>query len=144
MTEGKALFMKLIAELHPEYSYDELSAWSMKELWSRTQGKEENSHTPTYHIRPEFSGQAVQALVLEQTGILLEAVQDYEYRLEYWMESGERYVLVTSYAEGLYQFSTTSPYRGSLYHVVSFVVEGQRYEFVIEDFTGTIMDTNGK
>lgn len=144
VTEGKALFMKLVTELYPEYSYDELNSWSVQELWSLIQRGSEDSHTPTYHIRPQFSSQAVQALLMDQMGIAVEAVQDYEYRLEYWLESGERYVLVASYAEGLYQFSTTSPYRGSLYHVVSFVADGQRYEFVIEDFTGTIIDTNGK
>lgn len=142
VTEGKALFMKLIAELHPEYSYDELSSRSVKELWSLARSKEKNSHTPTYHIRPKFSSQAVRALVLEQTDIPLKAVQDDEYRLAYWLESGERYVLVASYAEGLYQFSTTSPYRGSLYHVVSFAAGGQRYEFILKDFTGEITERN--
>ena len=142
VTEGKALFMKLITELYPDYSYEELNEWPIRDLWSLIQGELKDDYTPTYYIRPQLTSQAAQAQISDRAGIAPEEMKDCKYWLEYWLTNGERYVLVTSYAEGLYQFSTTSPYLGSLYHVVSFTADEQQYEFVIEDFTGTIMETN--
>lgn len=139
VTRGKAYYMKLIAAKYSKYSYEELSSHSIDSLWSLLRyGPPEQEVTRYIHVNEI----AAKARVLGYAGVSAAAIQDYVCRVEYWLAGGARYTLTSSDIDGIYEFafsgSEQSLKTGQLHYFVSFTVDGQPYQYELDDATGCV------